>query len=696
MGKPMFWVVLFLAMLASPCSCSSSLWGGCPPHELSALNLFKQHLLDPYDSLASWKGLYCCSWKGITCHSLTGHVTCVDFSPFGYFSFSAVVRNSSSQIFPALFQLQHLEYLDLTGTDLSPLSIPSHLPSLSTLTHLSLHHCGLTGRIPSEIGNMSRLTFLDISDNYALSGPIPGEIGNMSCLTFLDISYNSELETRQSSSWIRNLRGLEHLGLPDVNLTRDVVESVASLPNLTSLVMSETSGTPLSPLGNLTSLSHLELVGTYFTQQPFPIWISNLTSLVSLCLGEYSISSSMPSAVLSLPHLGNLELYWNPGLKVNLSSIVQHASQLSSLSIQNSDVGRMIPNSIGNMSSLTALYLHDNNLKGRLPDSMGNMSSLSRLHLSSNNIEGSLPDSMGNMFSLTSLFLGSNNIEGNLPNFIGNLSQLEYLDLSRNSLRGNIPWSSLGGLSKLSCLFLGSNQLNGSLPSTFGNLSSLVWLDVSNNSLSGTFLLSQLENFTKIRYLSLSDNFLRVKVEDFWIPKFQLQALYLSSCNMDGYFPSFLSTQYNIVQLDLSNNSLGGNIPDWLWGLTSFSTLNLSCNQFGGKHLSSKFSKVSARYVDLHRNKLQGNVLVPHPNVDILDMSENQFDGIISENIDEYGQSQLNYLSLANNNISGVFPHSICEGNHLQVLDVSNNKLTGNNPKLDREFNWPSNFGVEI
>ncbi|XP_059073168.1 receptor-like protein 34 [Cryptomeria japonica] len=59
-------------------------------------------------------------------------------------------------------------------------------------------------------------------------------------------------------------------------------------------------------------------------------------------------------------------------------------------------------------------------------------------------------------------------------------------------------------------------------------------------------------------------------------------------------------------------------------------------------------------------------------------MSENQFDGILSENIDEYGQSQLNYLSLANNNISGVFPHSICEGNHLEVLDVSNNKLTGN------------------
>ncbi|GLJ13539.1 hypothetical protein SUGI_0214830 [Cryptomeria japonica] len=106
---------------------------------------------------------------------------------------------------------------------------------------------------------------------------------------------------------------------------------------------------------------------------------------------------------------------------------------------------------------------------------------------------------------------------------------------------------------------------------------------------------------------------------------------------MDGDFPSFLSTQYSIEQLDLSNNSLGGNVPDWLWGLTSFNTLNLLCNQFGGRILSSKFSKLSAQYVDLHRNKLQGNVLVPHPDVEFLDIFENQFDGIISENIDEYG-----------------------------------------------------------
>ncbi|KAH9310753.1 hypothetical protein KI387_025788, partial [Taxus chinensis] len=65
-------------------------------------------------------------------------------------------------------------------------------------------------------------------------------------------------------------------------------------------------------------------------------------------------------------------------------------------------------------------------------------------------------------------------------------------------------------------------------------LSSLQLLHLDDNKLHGTFLLSLLANFTKIYGLSLSgNNLLTVKVNDFWIPKFQLQHLGLRSCNME-------------------------------------------------------------------------------------------------------------------------------------------------------------------
>ncbi|KAH9313960.1 hypothetical protein KI387_022587, partial [Taxus chinensis] len=51
-------------------------------------------------------------------------------------------------------------------------------------------------------------------------------------------------------------------------------------------------------------------------------------------------------------------------------------------------------------------------------------------------------------------------------------------------------------------------------------------------------------------------------------------------------------------------------------------------------------------------NKLQGNIALPHPNVEFLDLSDNLFHGFIPAEIGKYGH-HLNFLSLAKNNLSG-------------------------------------------
>ena len=47
----------------------------------------------------------------------------------------------------------------------------------------------LTGEIPSEFGNLTNLTFLNLYANE-LTGEIPSEIGNLTNLTQLGLSYN--------------------------------------------------------------------------------------------------------------------------------------------------------------------------------------------------------------------------------------------------------------------------------------------------------------------------------------------------------------------------------------------------------------------------------------------------------------------------------------------------------------------------
>ena len=93
-------------------------------------------------------------------------------------------------------------------------------------TSLNLGSSGLTGEIPSEIGNLTNLESLILSSNQ-LTGEIPSEIGNLTNLTSLSLGYNQL--TGEIPSEIGNLTNLTYLRLSSNELTGEIPSEICNL-----------------------------------------------------------------------------------------------------------------------------------------------------------------------------------------------------------------------------------------------------------------------------------------------------------------------------------------------------------------------------------------------------------------------------------------------------------------------------------
>ena len=108
--------------------------------------------------------------------------------------------------------------------------------SVENTTELNLYNNNLTGSIPSEIGNLTRLTYLYLSNNN-LTGPIPSEIVNLTNLTYLDLSYNQHTDSIPPE--ISNLTNLTKLILENNQLTGSIPSEIGNLTNLGRLKLND-------------------------------------------------------------------------------------------------------------------------------------------------------------------------------------------------------------------------------------------------------------------------------------------------------------------------------------------------------------------------------------------------------------------------------------------------------------------------
>jgi Leucine-rich repeat (LRR) protein len=89
-----------------------------------------------------------------------------------------------------------------------------------------LDDLGLSGNIPSEIGNLESMEFLWLEDNQ-LTGPIPSEIGNLEHLKYLILHYNQLSGSIPAE--MGDLASLEILKLNNNQLTGFIPDSICNL-----------------------------------------------------------------------------------------------------------------------------------------------------------------------------------------------------------------------------------------------------------------------------------------------------------------------------------------------------------------------------------------------------------------------------------------------------------------------------------
>ncbi|CAO2182536.1 unnamed protein product [Urochloa humidicola] len=322
----------------------------------------------------SWTGSSdpCSSWDGISCSN--GRVTEVRLPSM----------NLQGTLSDAIGQLSALTYLDLSnnlnlGGPLTP-----KIGNLKQLTTLILLGCSFSGNIPGEIGNLSQLTFLALNTN-SFTGGIPPTLGLLSNLIWLDISANKMSGQIPVSPGLNQLIKAKHFHFSENQLTGPLSEGLFSAKmSLVHVIFNNNNFTgPIpSSIGQVTSLQIIRLDHNQFSG-PVPDSIGNLSNLMELSLANNLLNGTVPD-LTSVTQLDYVDLSNNKFPSSPAPRWFSTLTSLNSIFMENDDLTGTIPSALFGLPNLQQVSLARNAFSGKL-NMTGNIGSQLRVVNLTNN-----------------------------------------------------------------------------------------------------------------------------------------------------------------------------------------------------------------------------------------------------------------------------------------------------------------------
>ncbi|MXY97193.1 MAG: hypothetical protein F4Z29_05475 [Gemmatimonadetes bacterium] len=287
----------------------------------------------------------------------------------------------------------------------------------------------LVGRIPVELGDLSKLRHLTLESNPGLFGPVPRDLSKLN-LESLSIEGTA-------------------LCIPDDDEIRAWIEQLSEDP-VSACALPSTDREVLIALYHATGGNNWTNKSNWLSDLPLDQW--------------HGVSSNAQGEVTIL------DLSLN-GLTGEIPPELGQLNSLVGCYLSSNQLTGSIPPELGRLTNLRALVLGGNRLTGSIPPELGRLTNLRRLELSHQGY-----DAVRHTFD---------GLTGEIPSELGKLSNLKALWLSQNKLSGSIP-PELGQLTNLWGLFLNENQLSGAIPPEIGNLERLTSLELDKNpDLSG-------------------------------------------------------------------------------------------------------------------------------------------------------------------------------------------------------------------